>query len=83
MRSAQEAFRSTTRRATNVTIPEALLVEARALKINISQVCERGLVAEVARAKQQRWLEENRPAMDAWNDYVEKNGIPLAEYRQF
>ena len=40
-------------------------------------------MAEVARAKQQRWLEENRPAMDAWNDYVEKNGIPLAEYRQF
>lgn len=72
-----------TRRATNVTLPDALLREARSLKINLSQACERGLAAEVARVRQEVWLAENRPAMDAWNDYVEQNGLPLAEYRQF
>ncbi len=72
-----------TRRATNVTLPEALLHEARALKVNLSQACERGLAAEVARARQAAWLAENRAAMDAWNDYVEQNGLPLAEFRQF
>lgn len=71
------------RRATNVTLPESLLREARMLKVNLSQACERGLVAEVARVRKQRWLEENRPAMDAWNEYVEAHGLPLSEYRQY
>ena len=71
------------RRATNVTLPEALLREARALKINVSKACENGLSAEVANTRARQWVEENRPAMEAWNDYVEQHGIPLAEFRQF
>lgn len=72
-----------TRRATNITLPEALLREAKALKVNMSQACERGLAAEVARARQEAWLVENRAAMEAWNEHVEQHGLPLAEYRQF
>lgn len=71
------------RRAANVTLPESLLNEARELGINISQACERGLVADVAEAKSKKWLRDNREAMDAWNDYVETNGLPLAEFRRF
>jgi antitoxin CcdA len=71
------------RRQTNVTLPDSLLQDARDLKINVSQACERGLAAEVAETKLQLWLRENRPAMDAWNDYVEKNGLPLDAFRQF
>jgi antitoxin CcdA len=72
-----------TRRAANVTLPEPLIHEAKALGINISQACERGLAASVAEARAAAWLKENRPALDAWNDYVEEHGIPLAEFRQF
>jgi post-segregation antitoxin (ccd killing protein) len=25
----------------------------------------------------------NRPAIEAWSQYVEQHGIPLAEFRQF
>ncbi len=75
--------KATPRRATNVTLPESLLQEARKLDINVSQACERGLAAEVAATKTQQWLDENRAAMDSWNDYVEQNGLPLAEFRQF
>ncbi len=71
------------RRATNVTLPDALLREARELGINVSQACERGLSAEVAGTRAERWVEENRAAMDAWNDHVERDGLPLAEFRQF
>lgn len=71
------------RRATNITLPEALLREAKALKVNMSQACERGLAAEVARARREVWLAENRAAMDAWNAHVEAHGLPLAEYRRF
>lgn len=31
----------------------------------------------------QRWLEENREAIESSNRWVEENGLPLAKYRQF
>lgn len=71
------------RRPTNVTLPEALLLEARQMGVNRSQACERGLAAGVAEARRQRWLAQNREAMDAWNAYVAEHGLPLAGYRQF
>lgn len=71
------------RRAENVTLPEVLLQDAHVLEVDVSQACEQGLAAAVADAKSQRWLLENQAAFDAWNEYVEQNGIPLAEYRQF
>lgn len=71
------------RRATNVTLPETLLHDARDMGINLSQACERGLAAEVADARRQRWLKENRGAMDAWNGHVAEHGLPLAAFRQF
>ena len=71
------------RRPTNVTLPEHLVREARALDINVSQACERGLMAEVGAVKARRWQEDNRAAMDAWNGHVERYGLPLAEYRSF
>lgn len=74
---------SPARRPTNVTLPDALLREARALGINLSQACERGLAAEVGSIRRERWLEENRAAMDAWNEHVAEHGLPLAAYRQF
>ncbi|HEY4252967.1 MAG TPA: type II toxin-antitoxin system CcdA family antitoxin [Roseomonas sp.] len=71
------------RRATNVTLPEALLREARELDINLSQACERGLAAAVSDARARRWLQDNRAAMDAWNEHVERRGLPLSEFRRF
>ena len=74
---------SSARRATNVTLPETLLRDAREMGINLSQACERGLAVAVAEQRRQRWLEENRDAMDAWNGYVAEHGLPLAAFRQF
>jgi antitoxin CcdA len=74
---------ATPRRATNVTLPEPLLREARDLGINVSQACERGLAAAVAETRAERWKRENHAAMDAWNEHVERHGLPLAAFRQF
>jgi antitoxin CcdA len=71
------------RLSTNVTLPEDLLRQARDLAINVSQACENGLAAEVAETRAQQWLMENRAAMDAWNEYVDQHGLPLAAYRSF
>lgn len=71
------------RRATNVTLPEDLLQQARELDINLSQACERGLAAAVAERRRARWLAANNDAIDAWNAHVTEHGLPLAAYRQF
>jgi antitoxin CcdA len=71
------------RRATNVSLPAQLIEEARRLGINISQACEQGLEAQVRKSLRDAWLEENLPALEAWNEWIRENGIPYAEYRQF
>jgi antitoxin CcdA len=71
------------RRATNVTLPVELLIKARELGLNVSQACERGIKAEIARSRAAQWVEENREALASSNDYVERNGLPLSEFRQF
>ena len=71
------------RRATNVSLPEDLIGAARELKVNISQACETGLQEAVAKSRAERWIEDNREAIESSNAYVEKYGLPLARYRQF
>ncbi len=71
------------RRATNITLPVDLLAEARMLGLNVSQACEQGLKAAIACSRGAQWLEENREALISSNDYVERNGLPLSEFRQF
>lgn len=57
--------------------------EAKALGINISRACERGLEARTAEARREKWLAENMEALQASNVYVETYGLPLADLRLF
>jgi antitoxin CcdA len=60
-----------------------LLEEARSLGIAFSSACERGLAEAVAAEKSARWLAENAEALRSSNEFVERNGLPLARYRRF
>ena len=71
------------RKATNVTLGEALLAEAKLLNINISQAAEAGLARAVAERRQELWQAENQGAIESSNAYVESKGLPLARYRSF
>lgn len=71
------------RRPTNLSIDEALLAEAKALSVNLSRAAERGIAEAVAQARGERWLAENREALESSNAYVEAHGLPLARYRRF
>ncbi len=71
------------RRPTNVTLSAQLLEEARSLDLNISQACEQGLKSAIASIRSQQWLAENRSSLEASRQYVEENGLPLADYRAF
>ncbi len=75
--------KTATRKATNVSLGRELLDEARALRVNLSRACEKGLEAEVATERARLWREENAEAIASANAYVERHGLPLARYRQF
>ncbi|BBU70015.1 hypothetical protein ICHIJ1_07120 [Fluviibacter phosphoraccumulans] len=85
MRANHEHERSVrgTRKATNVSIGQALLEEAKALNINISQAAEAGLRVALMQKRAELWLQENAVALDSSNAYVLEKGLPLAKYRGF
>lgn len=71
------------RKSTNLTLAVRLVAEARELGVNVSQAAEVGIAAAVAGRRQQRWLDENRDALESSNAFVEQHGLPLAKYRNF
>ncbi len=71
------------RKSVNMSINSKLIEEAKALGINISRAAEEGVAKAVADEKSRRWLLENREAIESSNEYVRRNGLPLAKYRLF
>ena len=74
---------SVAKKATVVSLSETLLVETKALRINVSQAAEAGIAKAVADRRAELSLKENAKAFDCWNNYVEKSGLPLERYRNF
>jgi antitoxin CcdA len=71
------------KRATNLTIDPALLDEARKLGINLSATLEASLRDAVRLRKVTQWRQQNEAAIQSSNEWVEKHGLPLEQYRQF
>lgn len=71
------------RRSTSLSLDAALLDEAKAHGLNLSKGAEAGIAAAVKEARRKAWLEENRAALKAVDDYVAKHGLPLEKYRTF
>jgi antitoxin CcdA len=76
-------YANATKKATNVSLAENLLAEAKELRINVSQAAEAGLAKAVAEKRAEIWLEENREAVESSNAYVESHGLPLEQYKTF
>jgi antitoxin CcdA len=51
-----------------------LLAAARGAGLNLSAVLERALTEELATAKRTKWREENREAIEIYNEHVEEHG---------
>ncbi len=69
------------KRAMNVTVPLQLAEEARAYGTNVSAVLEGALNAEHRERRRQEWQRKNRKAIEAWNRWVEENGLPFDDLR--
>ena len=79
----REGYAGYGKRATNVSINQGLLEEARALEINLSATLEKALEAEVRARKRERWLAENREAIAAYNARIERDGMLSDHVRAF
>ena len=83
MRMKQDSIASGKRKPVNLSLDTGVVEAAREAGINLSQTCEAALRTAAKAERERQWQEENRDAIEAWNDWVEEHGLPLAEYRQF
>ena len=72
-----------TRQPTNLTIDSTVLSEAKALGINISRACEAHLQEMVRQEKTRLWKEQHAKFLAHYNAEVERDGLPLDQWRQF
>ena len=79
----RQGSRAIPKRATNVSVRSDLLAAAREAGVNLSATLERALLEELAEAKRKKWRQENRDAITAYNEYVEKHGTFSDGVRSF
>ena len=60
-----------------------LLDTAKELGINLSATLEEALMAEVKKRKTQKWLKDNKKAMESLNQYTQEHGLFSDEFRKF
>ena len=70
------------KKATNLSVNSDLLKKARGLRINLSATLEQALALQVKSTAREAWLKENKKAIDALNDLVDKNGLFSDSYRE-
>ncbi|MEJ8848788.1 type II toxin-antitoxin system CcdA family antitoxin [Variovorax rhizosphaerae] len=76
-------FDNAPKKATNLSLNSKVLEMARELGMNVSQTVDGLLAEEVKRRYWEKWAEDNKEGIAAYNARIAKEGIPLAKYRTF
>ena len=71
------------RRAANLTLSTEVLADAKALGINISKACDLHLRELVRKEKEARWKAEHADFIQAYNQTVAEESLPLDAWRTF
>lgn len=79
----REEYAGYGKKATNVSINQGLLEEAKSLDINLSSTLEQALFEAVRARKRELWLEENREAIAAYNARIARDGMLSDHVRAF
>ena len=74
---------SAPKKPTNLSINSDLLQQAKEHHINLSQALELRLAEILRDEKRRNWLEENREAMEEYNQRIETHGVFSDGLRQF
>jgi len=68
------------RRPVNMSIREDIIAESKAYGLNASEISEAALAAAVKKAKEEEWLKNAMPAIEAHNERVRTHGLYLKPY---
>ncbi len=71
------------RKSTNLSLPADMVEEARALGVNLSRAAEEGIAKALKAEREKRWKEENREAIQAYNEFIAREGLPLLDLQVF
>lgn len=63
------------KRRVNLSIRRDLVDEAKQQKLNLSQVAEEAVEAVLRQHRAERWREENREGIEAYNRRIQKHGL--------
>jgi len=74
---------SAPKKPTNLSINSDLLQQAKEHHINLSQTLEIRLAEILRDEKRRNWLEENREAVEEYNQRIETHGVFSDGLRQF
>lgn len=74
---------SIVRNSAELSIDNEILSQAQELDIDLSRAAESGILQAIKDERERRWRTENAAAIEAYNNYIEKNGLPLEEHRAF
>ena len=75
--------RNAPKKPTNLSLNSDLLKKCRALDIKLSATLEQVLAEKLAKSGSEKWAEENKNAIRAYNKFVEQNGCFGDEFREF
>ena len=71
------------KKATNLSVNSDLLMKSKALNINLSATLEKALTSMLSEAEGNKWQQENKKSIKAYNDFVDEHGCFGDEYREF
>ncbi len=74
---------TTLKKATNISLSVDVLTEARALGINISQVCDQFLRKRVRQERELRWQQEYSDFIAVYKQLLAQEELPLQNWRSF
>jgi antitoxin CcdA len=71
------------KRAANLSLSVDILEAAKALNLNVSQLCDAHLREVVRQEQERRWRANHADFVAAYNATVEAEGLPLDAWRTF
>lgn len=71
------------KRPANLSVNEDLLNKAKEMGINLSATLEQALATALRDKQRAMWLADNKAAIDAYNDHVDKHGVFSDGLRSF
>lgn len=71
------------KKPTNLSVNSDLLKKSKAMNINLSATLEQALKDKLTQSQAEKWTDNNKNAIRAYNDFINEHGCFGDEYRGF